>query len=35
MMFDTETAVVLQPRKHHSEILKDIPFWDITGPNTI
>jgi para-nitrobenzyl esterase len=35
MMFDTETAVVLQPRKHHSEILKDIPYWDITGPNTI
>jgi para-nitrobenzyl esterase len=35
MQFDTETAVAEGPRQLRSAILRDIPFWDITGPSTL
>ena len=34
-LFDTELATVDGPRKAKAEILRDLPYWDITLPNAL
>jgi len=35
MVFDVDSKVIAAPRKVSAEILRDIPYWDITKPNDL
>lgn len=35
MMFDTTSRVAAAPRGRRAEILRDIPYWDLTKPNRL
>ena len=35
MLFDTDSRVVMAPRRRKAGILRDMPYWDLTKPNDL